>query len=137
MMNEIYVSFAPASSYSVFFACRICATRVKFTSNTECTWADVRRLMIMCSAIFLRITDIGCTWPGTPLPRGGGPGVGRDGGPGGGADDGTGLESCCAADADPPDWAMKSRISRFVTRPAIPVPRLREKSPRGAPATFR
>ena len=29
------------------------------TSNTECTCADVRRLSTMCSAIFLRITDIG------------------------------------------------------------------------------
>ena len=72
MMNERYVSFAPARWYSAPLASRICATRVKFTSNTECTWADVRRLVIMCSAIFLRITDIGCTWPGTPLPRDGG-----------------------------------------------------------------
>src|SRR3984893_16575232 len=103
MMNERKVSLAPASSYSAFFAWRSCATRVKFTSNTECTWADVRRLMIMCSAIFLRITDIGCTWPGTPLSREGGPGVGLGGGPAGGADGGTGLESCCAADADAPD----------------------------------
>ena len=36
-----------------------CATRVKLTSNTECTCADVRRLSTMCSAIFLRMTAIG------------------------------------------------------------------------------
>ena len=33
----------------------------KFTSNTVCTCADVRRLSTMWSAIFLRITDIGST----------------------------------------------------------------------------
>ena len=38
------MSLAPARSYSAFFASRICATREKFTSNTECTCADVRRL---------------------------------------------------------------------------------------------
>src|ERR1700730_5003586 len=103
MMNERKVSLAPASSYSAFFASRIWATRVKFTSNTECTWADVRRLMIMCSAIFLRITDMGCTWPGTPPTRGGGPDVLDGGLAGGGAmpgsgprsDGGTGLEPGC------------------------------------------
>ena len=49
----------PARSYSAFFCSRSCATRAKFTSNTECTWADVRRLSTMCSAIFFRITPIG------------------------------------------------------------------------------
>src|SRR5436190_13036928 len=62
-MNDRYVSFAPARSYSAFLASRICATRWKLTSNTECTCADVRRLTIMCSAIFLRIVDIGALWP--------------------------------------------------------------------------
>ena len=58
MMNDMYVSFAPARSNSAFFFPRICATREKLTSNTECTCADVRRLSIMCSAMRLRITDI-------------------------------------------------------------------------------
>ena len=60
-MNDRYVSFAPARSYSAFFASRTCATRPKFTSKTECTCAEVRRLAIMCSAIRFRITDIGTT----------------------------------------------------------------------------
>ena len=65
-MNARYVSFAPARSNSAFWACRAAATRVKSTSNTECTCADVRRLYIMCSAILRRITDIGCTSTASP-----------------------------------------------------------------------
>ena len=70
MMNDRYVSLAPARSYSAFFASRICATREKFTSNTECTCADVRRLSTMCSAIRLRIDGhrLRLT-PGNPAAR--------------------------------------------------------------------
>src|SRR6185295_12268181 len=57
-MNDRNVSLAPLRSNSAFLASRICATREKLTSNTECTCADVRRLATMCSAIRLRIGDI-------------------------------------------------------------------------------
>src|SRR5688572_21769553 len=78
-MNDRYVSFAPARSYSAFFASRTCATRPKFTSNTEWTWADVRRLRIMCSAIFLRMTDIGTDVPARPADPAPGDAGGREG----------------------------------------------------------
>ena len=68
-MNERNVSFAPAASNSAFFASRIFATREKLTSKTECTCADVRRLMTMCSAILFRITDILTISTTGPLTR--------------------------------------------------------------------
>src|SRR3989442_8300748 len=65
-MNAMNVNLAPRRSYSAFFAWRIFSTVEKFTWNTEWTCADVRRLRTMCSAIFLRITDIG--WMSTRSP---------------------------------------------------------------------
>ena len=44
--------------------------RVTSTSKTPCTCALVRFDMIMCSAIFLRITDMGTTSPGVTPPTG-------------------------------------------------------------------
>ena len=50
----------------------------KFTSNTVCTCAEVRRLSTMCSAIFFRITDIGSTRsPASPSCPPGLPGLAR------------------------------------------------------------
>ena len=58
-MKERKVSLAPARFVLRLLGfSRIFATREKLTSNTECTCADVRRLMTMCSAIRFRITDI-------------------------------------------------------------------------------
>src|SRR5438034_76031 len=70
LMIGRYVSFAQARSYSAFFSSRTWATRQKLISKTEWTCADVRRLSTMCSAIFLRMTDIGTTLPGTGPPAG-------------------------------------------------------------------
>ena len=44
--------------------------RVTSTSNTPCTCALVRFDITMCSAIFLRITDMGTTSPGVTPPTG-------------------------------------------------------------------
>ena len=44
--------------------------RVTSTSKTPCTCALVRFDMTMCSAIFLRITDMGTTSPGVTPPTG-------------------------------------------------------------------
>jgi len=52
------VTLTPARSNSAFFASRIFAIREKFTSKTEWTCAEVRRLTTMCSAMRLRIGDI-------------------------------------------------------------------------------
>ncbi len=57
--SVFHVNFTPWAAYACLLRSRIAAALEKSTSYTECTWADVRRLNTMCSAIFLRITDIG------------------------------------------------------------------------------
>ncbi len=59
--NGRMLTFTPAASYWAFRALRRASTCPQSTRNTECAWADVRRLAIMCSAIFRRIAVIGST----------------------------------------------------------------------------
>src|SRR6266702_5744284 len=87
------------------------ATRVKSTSKKLATWADVRRDMIMWSAVILRILDHGSTRsPGQGSTLGAG-----SGGPGAG-------ETLAGP------RSINPRMSCFVTRPAKPVPGIVEMS---------
>ena len=71
MMNGRYVQLDAQALISAFFASLIFVTLEKSTSNTECTWAEVRRLAIMCSAILLRMTVIGTISTASPGSPGG------------------------------------------------------------------
>ena len=95
-MKAMKVSFTPAFSYSTFFAARSSAMCEKSTWNTECAWADVRRLSTMCSAIFLRMVESVSTRSFGPTPGTAG-----------------------FVDAPPASARMKSV---FVTRPSRPLP---------------
>ena len=97
--------------------------REKLTSKTECTCADVRRLAIMCSAILLpHRSDIGCASPDRRAtrrersphlhvvrPSSAGPGCPTRSGARRGAEEADGCPV-------------------LVTRPAMPVPWIREMS---------
>ena len=78
----------------------------------------MRRLAVMCSAIFRRITLIGTDWPARPAPLAALVGAGRaTAGAAGLAADGEATGA--AALSAPPTTA---RMSSLVTRPAMPVP---------------
>ena len=63
------------ASYSAFFFLRISSIRPKSTSYAEYTCGDVRRLITMWSAIFLRITPIGSMRTFSPGANGFGAGA--------------------------------------------------------------
>ena len=66
-MNGVGVSFTPWRSWkALWFSSRRRITRLMSTSKTVVTWAEVRRLMTMCSAIFLRMGLIGTTETRSP-----------------------------------------------------------------------
>src|SRR5258707_11892499 len=86
-------------------------------SNTVATWADVRFERTMCSAVFLRIGDMGTTWVRAPRANDGAPGAG------GAAAAVGGGEAAAFSGAGPSHRdSMWPRMSCFVTRPAMPVP---------------
>src|SRR5664280_3929976 len=69
--NGVKVSLLPvACSKFVFIFSRNFTMRVTSTSKTPCTCALVRFDSTMCSAIFLRMTDMGTTSPGVTPPTG-------------------------------------------------------------------
>src|SRR6266702_4167310 len=80
------------------------------TSKTVATWAEVRLESPMCSAVFLRIGDMGTTCPRASDP------TAVDGGVITGAGGGVGAAEDAAR------ASMCPRMSCFVTRPAMPVP---------------
>ena len=59
-MNAMKVSLAPTRSYwSFFLLTNLCDEREVDVEDRSARGAGVFRLMIMCSAIFFRITDRG------------------------------------------------------------------------------
>ena len=90
-------------------------TRLMSTSNTVVTCAEVRRLTIMCSAIFLRIAPMGTTVTRSPGAN-----------TGAGARDAPGAVAVAPRPGPPP--SITFRMSFFVTRPLTPVPGIREMS---------
>ena len=67
--NGVKVSLLPvACSNLPFIFSRSLTMRVTSTSKTPCTCALVRFDSTMCSAIFLRMTDMGTTSPGVTAP---------------------------------------------------------------------
>ena len=69
--NGVKVSLLPvACSNLPFIFSRSLTMRVTSTSKTPCTCALVRFDMIMCSAIFLRMVDMGTSSPGVTPPTG-------------------------------------------------------------------
>src|SRR5580704_6201 len=111
MMNGMYERRWPeAASNSARFLARMRATRVRSTSKTDVTCADVRRDSTMWSLISARIFDIGSTTS---------PGQASGSGP---------SAATCGTAGRPTTGgfaarlAIKPSMSRFVTRPAIPEP---------------
>src|SRR5438046_1772128 len=90
-------------------------TRLMSTSNTVVTCAEVRRLITMCSAIFLRIALMGTTVTRSPGAN-----------TGAAARDTPAAAAVAPAPGPPPSIAF--RMSFFVTRPLAPVPAIREMS---------
>src|SRR5262245_5233815 len=85
MTNGMYVSRMPLrSSYRTRCAWRSWSTRVMSISKTVVTWAEVRFESTMCSAVFLRIGDMGTISTREPGPEGAGPAAGADDGDAGG-----------------------------------------------------
>ena len=72
----------------------------------------------MCSAIFLRITDIGSTRSEAMRITGCGAGAGA----------GRAEEAAAGAAARAPPDSMNARMSLFVTRPPMPDPAIRDTS---------
>ena len=69
--NGVKVSLLPvACSNLAFIFSRSFTMRVTSTSKTPCTCALVRFDITMCSAIFLRMTDMGTISPGVTPPTG-------------------------------------------------------------------
>src|SRR5258708_13717037 len=76
--NERYVSEKPWRAWNSALArSRARATLVMSTRWTVVTWAEVRLLMIMCSAIRWRMVDIGSTRVWGCSARGGGGAAGE------------------------------------------------------------
>src|SRR6266542_1180450 len=118
------------------------------TSKTVCTCALVRSEAIMCSAIFLRITDIGSTEPGMPpglavsadegAPAAG-VGPGCAGGAGGVAGADFHSSDPTAGSLGTPDFAcsINASMSSLVTRPPVPLPEIRRRSTLCSAASLR
>src|SRR4029450_7749655 len=77
--NGTYVSRTPRSSNEALCLWRRWSIREKSISNTVETWAEMRLESTMCSAVFLRIGDLGTIWTRGPATGAGAAGAGGAG----------------------------------------------------------